>query len=302
MVRGTGPALLAHGGAWDIPDDEREPHRLGALAASRLGFDQLRGGASALDTVEAVVSLLENDRAFNAGVGSTLNRGGEAVLDGSIMDGEDLRAGAVAAVSTIRNPVQVARRVLEATGQVLLAARGAEEFAEAQGFPPIRPEELVVPREVARLARYRQARRSPERPQAAPSDTVGAVALDRKGRIAVAGSTGGTLGKRPGRVGDTPLPGAGFYADSRVAGVACTGWGEGIARLALARAVLARIETGEDPAAAAAALLSVLWTRVGGTAGIVIVTPDSRLVSAWNTSRLARGWSHEGMEEPSAAA
>ena len=311
IVRGTGPAILVHGGAWDIPAGERDAHQAGALAAVRLGFDLLRDGVSALDTVEAVVTLLEDDPALNAGTGSVLNRRGEAVLDASIMDGEDLRVGGVAAVRTILNPVRVARRVIEATRQVLLVGVGAEEFARQQGFEAIQPEELVVPREVTRLrehqARLRehQARRrqhQARRRVAAPGDTVGAVALDREGRIAAAGSTGGTLGKRPGRVGDTPLPGAGLYADSRVGGVAATGWGEGIARLSMARAALARIEAGEDPQQAARALLGACWSRLGGTAGLLIVTPDARLVSAWSTPRMARGWAHPGMEAPAAVA
>ena len=297
VVRGTGPALLVHGGAWDIPPEEREAHETGAFAAARLGIDSLRGGAAALDTVEAVVTLLEDDPALNAGTGSVLNRRGEAVLDASIMDGEDLRVGGVAAVRTVRNPVRVARRVIEATRQVLLAGPGAEEFAREQGFEAIRPEELVVPREVERLRAHRARRRA-----AAPGDTVGAVAIDGEGRIAAAGSTGGTLNKRPGRVGDTPLPGAGLYADSQIGGVACTGWGEGIARLSMARAVLARMEGGQDPADAARELLAACWSRLGGTAGLLIVTPDSRLVTAWSTPRMARGWAHGGMETPAAAA
>lgn len=297
VVRGTGPALLVHGGAWDIPPDEREAHESGALAAARLGLDALSGGASALDAVEAVVTLLEDDPALNAGTGSVLNRRGEVVLDASIMDGEDLRVGGVAAVRTIRNPVRVARRVIEATRQVLLAGPGAEEFAREQGFEAIRPEELVVPREVERLREHQARRRA-----AAPGDTVGAVAIDGEGRIAAAGSTGGTLNKRPGRVGDTPLPGAGLYADSRVGGVACTGWGEGIARLSMARAVLARLESGQDPEDAARELLAACRSRLGGTAGLLIVTPDSRLVTAWSTPRMARGWAHGGMENPAAAA
>ena len=297
VVRGTGPALLVHGGAWDIPPEEREAHERGAFTAARLGLDSLRGGASALDTVEAVVTLLEDDPALNAGAGSVLNRRGEAVLDAAIMDGEDLRVGGVAAVRTVRNPVRVARRVIEATRQVLLAGPGAEEFAREQGFEAIRPEELVVPREAERLREHQARRRA-----AAPRDTVGAVAIDGEGRIAAAGSTGGTLNKRPGRVGDTPLPGAGLYADSRIGGVACTGWGEGIARLSMARAVLARMEGGQDPAAAARELLAACWSRLGGTAGMLIVTPDARLVTAWSTPRMARGWAHGGMETPAAAA
>ena len=311
VVRGVRPAILVHGGAWDIPAGERDAHRAGALAAVRLGFDLLRDGVSALDTVEAVVTLLEDDPALNAGTGSVLNRRGEAVLDASIMDGEDLRVGGVAAVRTILNPVQVARRVIEATRQVLLVGVGAEEFAREQGFEAIQPEELVVPREVTRLREYQARRRQHQarrrqhqarRRVAAPGDTVGAVALDREGRIAAAGSTGGTLGKRPGRVGDTPLPGAGLYADSEIGGVACTGWGEGIARLSMARAALARIEAGQAPEDAAQTLLRACASRLSGTAGLLIVTPDARLVSAWSTPRMAHGWAHSGMQGPAAAA
>ena len=304
VVRGTGPAILVHGGAWDIPAGERDAHQAGALAAVRLGFDLLRDGVSALDTVEAVVTLLEDDPALNAGTGSVLNRRGEAVLDASIMDGEDLRVGGVAAVRTILNPVRVARRVIEATRQVLLVGVGAEEFAREQGFEAIQPEELVVPREVTRLREYQARRRQHQarRRVAAPGDTVGAVALDREGRIAAAGSTGGTLGKRPGRVGDTPLPGAGLYVDSEIGGVACTGWGEGIARLSMARAALARIEAGQAPEDAAQTLLRACASRLSGTAGLLIVTPDARLVSAWSTPRMAHGWAHSGMQGPAAAA
>ena len=297
VIRGTGPALLVHAGAWDIPAAERDDHESGSLAAARLGFDLLKRGAPALDTVEQVVALLEDDPALNAGAGSVLNRRGEVVLDASIMDGEDLRVGGVAGVRTIRNPVRVARRLIEATRQVLLVGTGAEEFAREQGFEAIRPEALVAAREVARLREHQARRQAP-----APGDTVGAVALDAEGRIAVAGSTGGTLGKRPGRVGDTPLPGAGLYADSGIGGVACTGWGEGIARLAMARAVLARIEAGEEPDQAARALLGAAWSRLGGTAGLLIVTPDARMVTAWSTPRMARGWAHGGTASPAAAA
>ena len=300
VVRGAAPVLLAHAGAWDIPPEEREAHRSGVRAAVRLGFERLRQGASALDAVETVVALLEDDPALNAGTGSVLNRRGEAVLDAAIMDGEDLRVGGVAAARTIRNPVRVARRLIETTRQVLLAGPGADEFAREQGFKAIHNQELVVPREVARLREHQEHRARQRRP--GPGDTVGAVALDAAGRVAAAGSTGGTLNKRPGRVGDTPLPGAGLYADSRLGGVACTGWGEGIARLAMARAVLARMEAGEEPEASARALLGECWSRLSGTAGLLIVTPDARLVTAWSTPRLARGWAHGGAAEATAAA
>ena len=304
VVQAAPPALLVHAGAWDIPEEEREAHRLGVLRAARSGLDLLERDVSALDAVEAAVTILEDDPALNAGTGSVLNREGRAALDAGIMDGEELRAGAVAAVGTVRNPVRVARRVLEATGLVLLVGPGAEAFASEQGFPSLSPENLIVPREIRRLERWRSRHaagsRVPEpRP---PGDTVGAVALDRQGRLAAASSTGGTLGKRPGRVGDTPLPGAGYFADSRIAAAACTGWGEGITRMALARAAVSRIEAGEDPEAAAVSLLEALRERTGGTAGILIVTPDARLTVAWTTPRMARSRAFSGLRELDGAA
>ena len=296
-VLASRPAILVHAGAWDIPEEEREAHRRGVLAAARQGFALLSAGASALDAVEEAIALLEDDPALNAGTGSVLDREGRAVLDAGIMEGESLGAGAVAVVGTVRNPVRVARRVMEATPLVLLAGRGAERFAAEQGFDPIAPAALVVRREVRRLERWRSRRAAGSSVGArwpVPGDTVGAVAIDARGRLAAAGSTGGTLGKRPGRVGDTALPGAGYYADSRVAAAASTGWGEGIVRMALARAAVTRIEGGEAPASAAASLLRTLRRRTGGTAGILILTPEPRLTAAWTTPRMARGWRFSG--------
>ena len=208
--------------------------------------------------------------------GSVLNRRGEAVLDASIMDGDDLRVGGVAAVRTVRNPVQVARRVIESTRQVLLAGPGAEEFARQQGFEAIRPEELVVPPGGGAAARTPGAPAGPPR----RGTRSARVAIDL-GRAHCGGRVhrGARSTSLPDGWGDTPLPGAGLYADSRIGGVACTGWGEGIARLSMARAVLARMEGGRDPADAARELLAACWSRLGGTAGLLIVTPDSRLVT-----------------------
>ncbi len=286
--------VVVHGGAWDIPPEEREAHRLGVLAAARRGLDVLSGGGSALDAVEAAVVVMEDDPALNAGTGSVLNREGAAVLDAGIMDGEYLRAGAVAAVTTAPNPVRVARRVLEASPHVMLAGSGAAAFAVEQGFPPVPPQALVVERERRRLAAWEARRQVASSVTTVPADTVGAAALDRSGRLAAAASTGGTLGKLPGRVGDTPVVGAGFYADSRVAAVACTGWGEGILRMALARAAVVRIEGGKAPESVARGLLGRLRERTRGAAGMLIVTPDARVTAAWTTPRMARGWAFAG--------
>ncbi len=278
---GRAPVLLVHAGAWAIPEEEREAHRAGVEAALRVGFGVLDSGGSALDAVEQAVTVLEDDAALNAGTGSVLDRDGEVSLDAGIMEGGDLGAGAVAGVRTVRNPVRVARRVLEATSHVLLVGSGAERFAAREGFPEIAPEALVVPRERERLARRRT--------EESPADTVGAVALDPDGRIAVAGSTGGTLGKIPGRAGDTPQVGAGFYADSRAGGAVATGWGEGAVRLGLCRATISQLEAGSAPAETAAGLLLRLEARLSGRAGLLLLAPDGRFAGAHTTPFMAWG-------------
>ncbi len=273
--------LLVHAGAWAIPADEQEAHRRGVETALRVGFGALAGTGSALTAVERAVAMMEDNPALNAGTGSVLDRDGSVSLDAGIMDGDGLRAGAVAGVRTVRNPIRVARRVMETTSHVLLVETGAERFALEEGFPEINPRKLITPRERERLAAWRA--------RAAPADTVGAAALDREGRIAVAGSTGGTLGKMPGRVGDTPQVGAGFYADAEAGGAVATGWGEGAIRLGLARAAVARLEAGGTPGDTAAELLRRLHERLAGRAGLMLLTPEGRYAAAHTTSHMAWG-------------
>ncbi len=276
--------LLVHAGAWAIPADEREAHRNGVEAALLAGFAILDDAGSAVDAVEHAVMVLEDDPALNAGTGSVLDRDGGVALDAGIMEGADLRAGAVAGTRTVRNPIRVARRVMEATPHVLLVGTGAERFAADEGFPAVDPGTLVVPRERDRWVRQR-ARRGGE----APADTVGAVALDREGRLAAAGSTGGILGKIPGRVGDTPLVGAGLYADAGTGAVVATGWGEAVVRLGLCRAAVLHLEAGGTPAAAAVRLLRLLRDRLAGRAGMLLLTPDGRFAGAHTTPHMAWG-------------
>ncbi len=289
--RASAPVLLVHAGAWAIPEEEREAHRRGVRSALETGFAVLERSGSALDAVEAAVSRMEDDPALNAGTGSVLDRDGAAVLDAGIMEGRSLRAGAVAGVRTIRNPVRVARRVLEATPHVLLSGTGAERFACEEGFEPVDPAALVTPRERARLAPHRGA---------APADTVGAVALDASGRIAVAGSTGGTPGKLPGRVGDTPQVGAGLYADSSIGGAVATGWGEGVLRVGACRAAILLLETGATPREAAALPLARLLERLSGRAGVLLLTPDGRFAAAHTTPFLAWGLRDASAAPPAA--
>jgi beta-aspartyl-peptidase (threonine type) len=291
-------AIIVHGGAWAIPDGEWNAHRAGVERATAAGWDVLVRNGSALDAVETVVALLEDDPTYDAGTGSVLTREGHVEMDAAVMDGRDLRVGAVACVRRVRNPVRLARRLLAAE-HAFLVGPGAETFAAEQGIALCDEEDLVVPRERERLAKILEAgasdpsgppdafRRETDGPAPrAPTGTVGAVAIDRGGNVAAAGSTGGVAGKRSGRVGDTPVPGAGLFADNRVGGAACTGWGESILRVGLARNA---VQSLRDAAAQDAAWLSVrgLEDRVGGRGGVVVLSRDGSIGFAFNTPRMA---------------
>lgn len=288
-------ALIVHGGAWAIPDDEVAAHQDGCRHARAAGWRVLEQGGSALDAVETAIRLLEDDPAFDAGFGSVLNRDGVVELDAAIMAGEMLRSGAVAAVRRVRNPITLARRVLESQ-VILLAAEGAERFAEANGIPLCDPATLIVERERERWAALAahsdiQAQDAfitqKEQLRAQPGDTVGAVALDRWGQLAAGTSTGGTANKLPGRVGDSPLIGCGLYADNQTGGCSSTGWGESIIKVVLAKTATDLIVACGDPMAAAQAAIAILARRVGGFGGCVLLDLRGRVGFAFNTPRMA---------------
>lgn len=282
-------ALAVHGGAWNIPDRDVEAHREGVARALHLGWDLLRRGRRSLDVVEAVVRALEDDPTFNAGVGSHLNSEGRVELDASIMEGTGMRVGAVAAVEGVRHPVSVARLVLAHSPHVLLAGRGARLFARRNGAELCRTSTLLVGRELERYRRVRRGeRRLVTREFHDPHGTVGAVALDNRGRVAAATSTGGTQDKAPGRVGDTPIPGAGTWADDRAGAASCTGWGESILRTTLARVSVDALRGRRSPASAGVLAIGSL-ARVRGHAGVILVGVDGRAAAAFNTPRMARG-------------
>ena len=215
-------SLMVHGGAWNIPDDAVEPLRQGVRVAVEAAWSALSDGASALDVVEIAVRALEDDPNFDAGRGSRLNRDGRVELDASIMEGSALEAGAVAAIEEVRNPVSVARLIMEKTPHVMLAGPGARRFAEENGAELCSTDDLLVGRERERYQRVRAGERSlvddefgSSKPAVEkPMGTVGAVALDADGLLAAATSTGGIQDKLVGRVGDTPVIGAGTYAAS----------------------------------------------------------------------------------------
>ena len=298
------PTLVIHGGAWAMPDDERAAHEDGIRHALAAGYRELERGGSAVDAVEAAVVVMEDDETFDAGRGSYLTRDGRVQLDALLMNGADLRTGGVACVERLRNPIRAARLVLEQSPHVYFVAAGAERFAFAHGMPLIENMDLVVPREQKRLYAAQEAELRGLKDTtfsgeiaavgAVPDpmlshDTVGAVALDAEGNLAAATSTGGTLNKTPGRVGDSSLIGCGCYADNLSAAVSLTGWGEPIMKLVLGKWAVDRVAAGASPQTAAEEAIAYLFTRLGGHGGVILLGPDGRIGLAHNTPRMAWG-------------
>ncbi|MBI3669819.1 MAG: isoaspartyl peptidase/L-asparaginase [Acidobacteria bacterium] len=293
------PSLIVHGGAWAIPDEFVEDCRAGCRRALEAGWEILARGGSALDAVEAAIVVLEDDPVFDAGTGSHLNREGRVELDAIVMDGKSLKAGAVAVVERVRNPIRLARKVLESCEHMMLVGAGAEQFAVEQGLPVCDPEELVIERERAAWRRCREGAHSWEHHFGHEGGTVGAVALDREGNVVAGTSTGGTCCKRPGRVGDSPLVGCGCYADVQAGGVSCTGWGEAIMKIVMAKTAVDYLrhsaaahpaQQAAAPHAAASACVRLLAERAGGRGGLILLDRDGRPGFAFNTPRMAYGY------------
>ena len=345
-----------------MPDEAVAAHENGVRQALGAGWTALSRGGSALDAVEAAITAMEEDDTFDAGRGSFLTRDGRVQLDALLMSGADLRAGGVACVERLRNPIQAARLVLERSPHVYFVGPGAESFAAGHGMPLINNNELVIGRERERLVRFQAAEaaglpdttfagsapsrsnqtvipsgaeepastrpgadgRNPNRTSSEPSssedpalteivvdeavqhglptefqfddptlhshDTVGAVALDANGNLAAGTSTGGTLSKTPGRVGDSSLIGCGCYADNASAAVSLTGWGEPIMKLVLGKWATDRVAAGNSPQEAATEAIAYLHRRLGGHGGMILLGPDGRIGLAHNTPRMAWGW------------
>jgi L-asparaginase / beta-aspartyl-peptidase len=346
------PTLLVHGGAWAIPPEMAADHQRGVAHALEVGYKILSEGGTATDAVEAAVTILEDDPTFDAGRGSFLTSEGKVQLDALLMDGATLRAGGVACVEHLRNPIQAARLVLDKSPHIYFVGAGAETFAQSHGIALIDNSELVLDRERIRLkeAQERLAAGQPdqtfsgplaqddkspetaaqhraeeqaskvglgfspginefdstwalapevsspsEEPQALADpkfdshDTVGAVALDQYGNLAAGTSTGGTLNKAPGRVGDSSLIGCGCYADNHSAAVSLTGWGEPIMKLVLGKWATDRVSQGVTPELAAQQAISYLFARLGGHGGIILLGPDGQFGIAHNTPGMAWG-------------
>jgi len=298
------PSLIVHGGAWDIPDEAIDACKAGCQRALSASWSILSAGGSALAAVEAAVVVLEDDPVFDAGFGSHLNLDGQVECDAIVMDGATLRAGSVAALKHLRNPIRLARKVLEHCPHMMLVAGGAERFAVEQGLPLCAPEELVVDAERDAWLKCRNSKHAAAHHRGHEQGTVGAVAIDAEGRLFAATSTGGTCCKLPGRVGDSPLIGCGCYADSEVGGVSCTGYGEAIMKVVLAKTaadflrhppdagihpgiVLPKQHSPTPASLAARAAVHILAKRTHATGGLILLDRQGSPGFAFNTPRMA---------------
>lgn len=304
-------SIVVHGGAGDISTDRHAGASQGCQEAALIGWRVLQSGGSALDAVEAAVRALEDNPAFNAATGACLTAEGNIELDAGIMDGRTFDVGAVAGIELIKNPISLARQVLTSP-HVLLVGRGAEQFAAEQGISRCTFEDLLtehqyqlwkkylldhdispesepnlIRREVAALAARDEQKHG----------TVGAVAVDSSGALAAATSTGGIHNKYPGRVGDSPLVGGGFYADEQAA-ISCTGHGEDFARLLIAKRAADFVAQGRSAQAAAEAAIAFLGAKATGTGGLILVDQRGGVGYAWNSQSLARAYMREGLAEP----
>ena len=274
-------AIAVHGGAGHWMACDRTLAVAGVARAAAVGWQVLAAGGSAFDAVVEAVASLEDDPIFNAGTGSVLNARDDVEMDASVMAGDTLAAGGVACIQRVRNPVLVAKRVLQASDCVLLAGPAATAFAREQGFEDY----------------------DPGQPRAAHAGrrggTVGAVALDDAGRLAAATSTGGREGKPPGRVGDSPVPGAGNYADAAAA-VSATGWGEQMLRYVTAKDVATRIARGALPEPALREALDDMARRFGEPIGAIALDARGRLGVVHGTEAMPHAWRRSGEPEVTA--
>ena len=256
-----------HGGAGPVPESEREERQAAVDRAREAGWSRIDGGA--LEAAVAAVRHMEDEPLLNAGIGACLNLDGAVELDAGVMEGTTLRVGAAACLRDVRHPIDLAVAVMEDGRHVLLAAAGASRFAREHGLEMADPSIFITDRKRQKLLQG--------------ADTVGAVARDAEGHIAVAVSTGGRTGKLAGRVGDSPIAGAGFYADDRFGGVVGTGLGEAFIRLGLARLMVVELQHGMDPAEVATGAVDHLQTTLGAPGGVIVIGREGSPHAAFNT-------------------
>jgi beta-aspartyl-peptidase (threonine type) len=272
--------LVVHGGAGDHRPETLAAREAALTRALDRGWAILAAGGTALDACQEAIVELEDEPVFDAGLGAHLNRDGRVELDAILMDGATLAAGAVGAVERIRNPILLARRILADGRHILIAGAGAELFAIEHGMSLCNPGELITDSE---RARWRESKAQ------ASHGTVGAVACDATGSIAAGTSTGGTFLKHPGRIGDSPLVGCGCYADNLSAAVSCTGHGESIMKVVMAKAAADLVATGHMPQAAADRALQVMTDRTGRNGGLILVDRTGAAGAAFSTAKMPWG-------------
>jgi len=295
-------AIVIHGGAGKIDRDALTPERERLYHATleqslRAGHAILARGGSALDAVEAAIVVMEDAPVFNAGKGSVFTAEGKNELDASIMDGRALQAGAVGGVTTVKNPIRAARAVMEKSPHVLFTNKGAEKFAADHGLEIVEPKYFFTERRWKQIQKWRKQQEAKPRAAAEPDrhadyfGTVGCVALDAQGNLAAGTSTGGMTGKRFGRIGDSPIIGAGTYADNRTAGISCTGHGEYFIRHAVAHDIPARMAYKQESLAKAARdVVQTVLKPAGGSGGIIGIDTHGNVVMEFNTPAMSRGY------------
>eukprot|EP00927_Polykrikos_kofoidii_P066360 TRINITY_DN61978_c0_g1_i1.p1 TRINITY_DN61978_c0_g1~~TRINITY_DN61978_c0_g1_i1.p1 ORF type:complete len:347 (-),score=36.67 TRINITY_DN61978_c0_g1_i1:98-1138(-) len=283
-------AIIVHGGAWAIPDTLSEASRAGCERAAAAGYAVLHSGGTAIDAVEVAIRVMEDDPVFDAGYGSVLTSEGKVEMDASIQSGSDLQAGAVACVSVVRNPISLAKLVMQGE-HTLIVGDGAEAYARDHGMPIVDGSTLITQAARDELDQFRKYKNVTDslfnQPSKAGHDTVGCCATDQFGDLAAGTSTGGITAKRPGRVGDSPLLGSGCYADNERGACSTTGHGESITKVLLANRVLASMDKGQSPSAAVASSLAYMKAKLGSCGGAICISPDGVIGACFNTPRMA---------------
>jgi len=299
--------IVVHGGAGFWRSDVRVA-RIGVENAALEGLRVLVNGGSALDAVETAVSVMEDDPIFNAGKGAALTCVGTVEMDAAIMDGRQLSAGAVALVRRVKNPVRLARIVMENTDHVLVAGETAERLARVFHLPTANPVTAKRRQALAKVRRDSERGRVPwlkrnrllllKHPELLGHDTVGAVAVDDEGNFASAASTGGMAMKMPGRIGDTPQIGSGVYSDNRSGAATVTGWGEIAVKLGLSRAMCMMMENGSSASKAAERCVRMATSRLHGNAGVIAIDRVGRIAAVHNTAYMPWAYATSSMTRP----
>ena len=281
-------AIIVHGGASPVAPEETDAYKRGCLAAVRAGWAVLDRGGNACDAVEAAIRQFEDDQTFNAARGGFLNADGEVQMDAAIMEGGDLRYGALAAAQGLRHPISVARTILD-VGPLLLSGEGVTRFGEANSAELCDPAELITAKARQQWEETEQQLREERQAGSTGHDTVGCVALDADGMIAAGTSTGGEDHNPPGRVGDSAQVGCGFYAENTLGGCAMTGIGEAIMQVVLAKTVVEFLAAGLHPDDAAKQAIDLLGERVKGEGGCIVLDKEGQA-----------GWAHNSTDMPCA--